>query len=299
MQILSDIAELRAALHKLRAGNGLAAPRSMGFVPTMGALHAGHRSLVQIARQRCQIVVASIFVNPTQFAPNEDFSRYPRTLTEDCQMLEAEGTDLVFTPTADVMYPPGASTFIEVEGVSERLDGASRPGHFRGVATVVAKLFHLVQPDFAFFGQKDAAQVAVLRQMVRDLDFPIEMIVCPTVREPDGLAMSSRNRYLSPEERQQALSLSRALEEAQRLAADGEYSAANLLKAMAATLQQEPAVRMDYLTVVDPDTLLPLQDVSAGGLLAIAAYVGSTRLIDNVLLTSSPGNAGMSSQNKS
>src|SRR5665213_3600498 len=195
MQILSDIAELRVALRKLLAGCGPVDSRRVGFVPTMGALHAGHRSLVQAARKRCKIVVASIFVNPTQFSPNEDFSRYPRTLAEDCQMLKAEGVDLLFTPSADAMYPPGVSTFVEVEGVSERLDGASRPGHFRGVATVVAKLFHLVQPDCAFFGQKDAAQVAVLRQMVRDLDFPIEMVICPTVREIDGLAMSSRNRY--------------------------------------------------------------------------------------------------------
>ena len=182
-------------------------PCSVGFVPTMGALHAGHRSLVQAARQRCEIVVVSIFVNPTQFGPNEDFSRYPRTLEQDCQMLQAEGVDVVFTPTAEAMYPAGASTFVDVEGVSDRLDGASRPGHFRGVATVVAKLFHIVQPDFAFFGQKDAAQVAVLRKMVRDLDFPLEIVVCPTVREPDGLAMSSRNRYLSAEERRQALTL--------------------------------------------------------------------------------------------
>jgi len=284
MQILSDIPKLQAALRKLRTAGGLAVPGSVGFVPTMGALHAGHRSLVQAARKRCKVVVASIFVNPTQFAPHEDFSRYPRTLDEDCQMLEAEGTDLLFTPTADAMYPPGASTFVEVEGVSERLDGASRLGHFRGVATVVAKLFHLVQPDCAFFGQKDAAQVAVLRKMVRDLDFPVEMVICPTVRELDGLAMSSRNRYLSPEDRRQALSLSRALAAAQKLAAIGEFDAANLLEAMSATLQQEPAVRVDYLAVVDPDTLLPLQDVSAGALLAIAAYVGSTRLIDNILL---------------
>jgi pantoate--beta-alanine ligase len=284
MQILSDIPKLRAALRKLRAASSLAVSGSVGFVPTMGALHAGHRSLMEAARQRCQIVVASIFVNPTQFAPNEDFSRYPRTLAEDCQMLKAEGVDLLFTPSPDAMYPPGASTFVEVEGVSERLDGASRPGHFRGVATVVAKLFHLVQPDYAFFGQKDAAQVAVLRKMVRDLDFPIEMVICPTVREIDGLAMSSRNRYLSTEERRQALSLSRALAAAQKLSAKGESGAANLLEAMSATLHQEPAVRVDYLAIVDPDTLLPLQDVSAGALLAIAAYVGSTRLIDNILL---------------
>ena len=278
MRILSSISEIRTALSELR-GKG-----SVGFVPTMGALHAGHRSLVQAARQRCDVAVVSIFVNPTQFALNEDFSRYPRTLDDDCRMLEGEGVDLVFTPTADMMYPPGASTFIEVAGISERLDGASRPGHFRGVATIVAKFFHIVQPDFAFFGQKDAAQIAVLRQMVRDLNLPVEMVVCPTVRESDGLAMSSRNRYLSVVERKQALALFRALEAAHALAEQGEHCTATLLQAMASRLQDEPAVRVDYVAAVDPDTLLPLEDVRSGVLLAIAAYVGSTRLVDNVLL---------------
>ncbi|MHB1744799.1 MAG: pantoate--beta-alanine ligase [Acidobacteriaceae bacterium] len=299
MQILSDIAELRTTLRQLRSGSERATPRCVGFVPTMGALHAGHRSLVQAARQRCDIVVASIFVNPTQFAPHEDFSRYPRTLAEDCQMLEAEGVDVVFTPTAEAMYPPGASTFVEVEGVSDRLDGASRPGHFRGVATVVAKLFHSVQPDLAFFGQKDAAQVAVLRKMVRDLDFPLEIIVCPTVREPDGLAMSSRNRYLSAVERRQALTLSRALHAAEIQVTRGEHRATALLETMRATLHEEPAVRVDYIAVVDPDTLLPVDDVGAGALLAIAAYVASTRLIDNVLLSAATGNTGVPGKKKS
>ena len=278
MQILSGIPAIRAALRDLRVRG------SVGFVPTMGALHAGHRSLMQSARSQCAVAVASIFVNPTQFAPNEDFGRYPRTLDQDCQMLEAEGVDLVFTPTADEMYPPGASTFVEVPGVSGRLDGASRPGHFRGVATIVAKLFHIVQPDFAFFGQKDAAQVAVLRRMIRDLILPVEMVVSPTVREPDGLAMSSRNRYLSPIEHQQALSLYRALTAAQALAQSGEHRAAILSQAITASLRSESAVRADYIAVVDPDTLLPLEDTRSGALLAVAAYVGSTRLIDNILL---------------
>ncbi|MFZ0516263.1 MAG: pantoate--beta-alanine ligase [Acidobacteriaceae bacterium] len=299
MQILSDIKELRERLRQLRAGREQSTPRSVGFVPTMGALHAGHRSLVQAARQRCDIVVVSIFVNPTQFGPNEDFSRYPRTLEQDCQMIEAESVDVVFTPTAEIMYPSGASTFVEVEGVSDRLDGASRPGHFRGVATVVAKLFHIVQPDFSFFGQKDAAQVAVLRKMVRDLDFPLEIVVCPTVREPDGLAMSSRNRYLSAEERRQALTLSRALHAAEAHAARGERRAAALLQTMRAALQEEPAIRVDYIAIVDPDTLLPIDDVDGGGLLAIAAYVGNTRLIDNVLLPAATGNAIVAGKEKS
>ena len=301
MQILSDITELRERLRQLRAGREQSTPRSVGFVPTMGALHAGHRSLVQAARQRCDIVVVSIFVNPTQFGPNEDFTRYPRTLEQDCQMLEAENVDIVFTPTAEIMYPSGASTFVDVDGVSDRLDGASRPGHFRGVATVVAKLFHIVQPDFSFFGQKDAAQVAVLRKMVRDLDFPLEIVVCPTVREPDGLAMSSRNRYLSAEERRQALTLSRALHEAEAHVRGGVAlaTASALLQTMRAALQEEPAIRVDYVAIVDPDTLLPIDSLGAGGLLAIAAYVGKTRLIDNVLLASATGNATVPSQKKS
>jgi pantoate--beta-alanine ligase len=299
MQIFSDISGLRATLRQLRSGGDQSAPRTIGFIPTMGALHAGHRSLVQAARQRCDIVVASIFVNPTQFGPNEDFRRYPRTLEQDCRMLEAEGVDVVFTPTTEAMYPPGASTFVDVEGVSGRLDGASRRGHFRGVATVVAKLFHIVQPDFSFFGQKDAAQVAVLRKMVRDLDFPLEIIVCPTVREHDGLAMSSRNRYLSAEERRQALALSRALHAAEMQATRGEHRAFALLQTVRASLQQEPAIRVDYIAVVDPDTLLPIDAVDAGGLLAIAAYVGNTRLIDNVLLASAAGNASVPGEKKS
>ena len=299
MQILSDITELRDDFAPTARRQRAVNRPQRRFVPTMGALHAGHRSLVQAARQRCDIVVVSIFVNPTQFGPNEDFSRYPRTLEQDCQMIEAESVDVVFTPTAEIMYPSGASTFVEVEGVSDRLDGASRPGHFRGVATVVAKLFHIVQPDFSFFGQKDAAQVAVLRKMVRDLDFPLEIVVCPTVREPDGLAMSSRNRYLSAEERRQALTLSRALHAAEAHAARGERRAAALLQTMRAALQEEPAIRVDYIAIVDPDTLLPIDDVDGGGLLAIAAYVGNTRLIDNVLLPAATGNAIVAGKEKS
>ena len=206
MQVLSTIQEMRAAGRSVRQRG-----QSLGFVPTMGALHTGHISLVRAASAQCDVVAASIFVNPTQIGPNEDFSKYPRTFEQDRALLEAEGVALVFAPTPEEMYPSGASTFVEVEGISDRLDGVSRPGHFRGVATVVAKLFHLVAPDKAFFGQKDAAQVAVLRRMVRDLNFDLELIVCPSVREPDGLALSSRNRYLSAQERARALVLSRAL----------------------------------------------------------------------------------------
>ncbi len=279
MQIVRTLAETRAAVQALRAEKG-----SIGFVPTMGALHAGHRSLVQAARARCGAVAVSIFVNPTQFGPNEDFNRYPRTFAEDCEALREEEVDLLFAPEVATMYPADAVTVVRVEGLRDRLDGASRPGHFDGVVTVVAKLFQIVQPDAAFFGQKDAAQVAVLRRMVRDLHLPVEMAICPTVREADGLAMSSRNRYLSPEERRHALTLWRALQVAEALVKNGERQAERLLEAMRAVFAAVPEVRVDYLAVVDADTLLPVQDVRAGALLAVAAYVGTTRLIDNLLL---------------
>ena len=278
MQTVSSIVDLRAALAALRSRG------PVGFVPTMGALHAGHRSLVEFSRAQCAVTAVSIFVNPTQFGPNEDFSRYPRTLEADLAMLESAGVDVVFTPTPEMMYPTGASTRIDVGEVGNRLDGASRPGHFLGVATVVAKLFHLVQPQFAYFGQKDAAQVAVLRQMVRDLNVPVELVVCPIVREPDGLAMSSRNRYLSPQERRTALALSRALAAGQALANSGEVQSGNLQRAMEAVLLDEPGVKIDYVAVVDWKTLLPVETVESGALLAVAAWVGTTRLIDNAVL---------------
>jgi pantoate--beta-alanine ligase len=280
LQIAHTIAEMRAALRELRA-RGL----TIGLVPTMGALHEGHLSLARAAQAACDAVVVSIFVNPTQFGPHEDFAKYPRTFEADCAALEHEGVVLVFAPSAEEMYATGASTFVDVEGVSERLDGASRPGHFRGVATVVAKLFHIVGPDKAFFGQKDAAQVAVLRKMVRDLNFPLELVVCPIVREPDGLAMSSRNRYLSAVERRQALVLHRALDEVSRRAAGGVTQAQDLIDAAMAVLASEPQVRVDYCRVVDPGTLEDIADVRQGALVAIAAFVGTTRLIDNVLLS--------------
>lgn len=280
MRVLSGIEEIRAVVQELR-------PRgAVGLVPTMGALHEGHRSLLRAARGTCASVVASIFVNPTQFSPQEDFSRYPRPIDDDLRMMEAEGVDLVFTPATEAMFPPGAATFVEVGELGKRLDGATRPGHFRGVATVVAKLLNVMQPDRAFFGQKDAAQLAVLRQMVRDLNFPVELVACPIIRELDGLAMSSRNGYLSPDEWRQALVLSRALQAGLALAESGERRAALIRKAMADVLQQEPAVRVDYVVMVDPDTLLPLEDARPGALLAVAAYVGKARLIDNMLVPS-------------
>lgn len=250
----------------------------------MGALHEGHLSLVRAARASCDAVAASIFVNPTQFGPNEDLAKYPRTFDRDRELLEREGVELLFAPSVEEMYPAGAVTWVTVERLSDKLDGRSRPGHFRGVATVVAKLFHVVEPDAAFFGQKDAAQVAVIRRMVRDLNLPVQIMVCPIVREPDGLAMSSRNAYLNPEQRKQALILHRSLARMQELADAGERNAGKLMAAGREELAREKSVRLDYLEIVDPDTLDPLPDISGGALAAVAAFVGSTRLIDNILL---------------
>lgn len=285
MQILKTVAELRdwsrAARH---------AGQSVGLVPTMGALHEGHRSLVQRARQENAAIVVSLFVNPTQFGPNEDFSRYPRTFAEDCALLEAENVDVLFAPDPAEIYKPGSATFVEVEGLSNRLDGASRPGHFRGVATVVAKLFIAAEPDRAYFGQKDAAQVAVLRRMTADLDLPVELVICPIVRESDGLALSSRNRYLSTEQRQQALVLRRALASVELAFAGGEQSAQKMIDLAQAEFALEPAARVDYIAAVNWATLLPVEQAARGTLFAVAAYFGSekekpTRLIDNVILS--------------
>ncbi len=279
MLVLHTIAETRTACARIRQTG-----RTLGLVPTMGALHQGHLSLVQAAQASCDAVVVSIFVNPTQFGPKEDFASYPRTLEEDCRTLEAAGVDMVFAPSVQEMYPIGASTIVEVEGLSDRLDGASRPGHFRGVATVVAKLFNIFTPERAFFGQKDAAQVAVLRKMVRDLRFGVQLEVCPIVREPDGLAMSSRNRNLSIEQRRQALVLSRALLAVQQKARSGERESAKLLAEALRVLAGEPAAQVDYCRIVDPDTLEDIAEVGNGALVAVAARVGTTRLIDNLLL---------------
>jgi pantoate--beta-alanine ligase len=276
MRIETTIAGLRAARRELKS--------SLGLVPTMGALHEGHLSLVRAAKASCDAVAVSIFVNPTQFAPNEDFSKYPRTFERDCALLESEGVDLLFAPGPEEMYPPGATTRINVGSVGDRLDGASRPGHFLGVATIVAKLFHVFAPQRAFFGQKDAVQVAVLRQMVRDLDFDLELVVGPIVRDADGLALSSRNQYLSVEERKQALVLSRALAAGARMYEAGDPDSSAIIGAAAAVMASEPTVRLDYLALVDRDTLLPVETAATGTMLAVAAIVGTTRLIDNVIL---------------
>ena len=260
------------------------AGKRIGLVPTMGALHEGHLSLVRIAKAQSDFVVVSLFVNPLQFGPKEDLAKYPRSFERDCEMLQREGTDLLFAPTVAEMYPTPAVTYVNVESLSERLDGQSRPGHFRGVTTVVSKLFHIAEPDIAVFGQKDAAQVAIIKRMVRDLNMPVEIVVAPIIREPDGLAMSSRNAYLDPQQRQQALVLSRTLRAVEERFEKGERSAERLIAAGLEILQQEPAARLDHLSVVDPESLEPITNVASRALVAVAAYVGSTRLIDNVVI---------------
>jgi pantoate--beta-alanine ligase len=279
MQIIEMISNMRQLCAELQATKG-----TLGFVPTMGALHEGHLSLVRRARSECPVVVASIFVNPLQFGPNEDFAKYPRTFEDDCKQLVAEGVTLLFAPTTAEMYPHDAVTRISVEGIGDRLDGASRPGHFTGVATVVAKLFHAVQPDRAYFGQKDAAQLAVLRQMVKDLNFPLEIVGCPIIRDPDGLALSSRNKYLDPTERKQSLALSRTLLAMEQWIANGERNSETLLRQGMSELHKQDGVKVDYLAIVDAKTLLPVPSVDRGALIAVAAWIGKTRLIDNFLV---------------
>lgn len=266
--------------------NARAQAKRLGLVPTMGALHEGHLSLVRTATAQCDVVAVSLFVNPTQFGPSEDLARYPRPFERDRELLEKEGVAILFAPSAEEMYPAGASTWVEVEGLSKKLDGRSRPGHFRGVTTVVSKLFHILEPDAAFFGQKDAAQLAVIRRMVLDLNFPVEIVGCPIVREPDGLAMSSRNAYLNPEERQRALVLRNSLKSVEARFREGERSAAKLIAAAREIFAHEPQVRLDYFEIVDPETLDPVELISERALVAVAAYVGTTRLIDNVVLLS-------------
>jgi pantoate--beta-alanine ligase len=264
-----------------------AAGESVGLVPTMGALHAGHLSLVARATQECRRTVVTIFVNPTQFGPNEDFSRYPRQLENDLALLSPMGADLVFVPTTEEMYPAGHATFVDVGAITRVWEGAIRPGHFRGVATIVLKLFNLAPADRAYFGQKDYQQSVVIRRMVADLNVPIEIRVCPTVREPDGLAMSSRNAYLSADDRRRALVLSRSL----RLAADrvrqGERDAQPIAAEMRKMIESAPSVRLDYATLVDPDTLEEVSRVAGTVVALVAAGVGPTRLIDNEVINAS------------
>jgi pantoate--beta-alanine ligase len=279
MKTLRTVAELRQWSREQKLSG-----KSVGMVPTMGALHAGHASLIRAAAASCGAVAVSVFVNPTQFGPSEDYAEYPRSLEADCALAEAAGAHVVFAPSVEELYPAGAATFVEVAGLSNRLDGASRPGHFRGVATVVSKLLIASEADRGFFGQKDAAQVAVLRRMVADLRLATEIVVCPIVREADGLALSSRNVYLSTAERKQALALSRAVHKVEALATGGERHSNTLIEAARQILAAEATIRVDYIVLVDWATLEPVEIAVEGTLFALAAWVGATRLIDNAIL---------------
>ena len=270
------ISELRQAVRPL--------PAPIGLVPTMGYLHEGHLSLVRRATAECRSVVVSIFVNPTQFGQNEDLEQYPRDEARDVALLESEGVDLVWLPTTEVMYPPGYQTWVTVEDLTKPLEGTLRPTHFRGVTTVVAKLFNAVGPDRAYFGQKDAQQAVVIQRMVQDLEFPIEVVVCPIVREPDGLAMSSRNKYLNPEEREAASVLYRSLEAARFAYRSGERDADALREIVAEGIINEPLARLQYVSCADPESLQEIEGEVDTGLLSLAAYFGDTRLIDNTIL---------------
>lgn len=276
MIVATTLEELRTARRLLDT--------PLGFAPTMGYLHAGHISLASRARDECASVAVSIFVNPTQFGPTEDLAKYPRDLERDLKMLEAADVDLVWTPTPEIMYPGGYQTWVEVEKVSLPLEGAQRPGHFRGVTTVVSKLFNAVQPQRAYFGQKDAQQAAVIRKMTRDLNFPIEIVVCPIVREPDGLAMSSRNAYLTPEQRQAAPILYRSLLAAQSAYEKGERSAGTLRTVVKDAIGTERHAQLQYVSCADHESLEELDQVTGKALLSLAAYFGKTRLIDNLVL---------------
>lgn len=276
MRVIDGLSELRAACTDL--------PRPLGLVPTMGYLHEGHLSLVRAAQERAASVGVSIFVNPTQFGPDDDFDSYPRDRERDLELLQDEAVDVVWTPTQGELYPPGFQTWVQVEQVTQPLEGAQRPGHFRGVTTVVSKLFHAFQPDLACFGQKDAQQVVVIARMVRDLNFPLEVVVCPIVREPDGLAMSSRNTYLNPAQRQAATVLYRALSAAAQEYKRGERRADSLRRAMTEVLAEEPLADPEYVSLADPATLEERHGQIEDGLLSLAVNVGKTRLIDNMLL---------------
>jgi len=276
MEVVKTIADIKRLRIKLS--------EPVGFVPTMGYLHEGHLSLVRQAGAENQSLVVSIFVNPTQFGPREDFDRYPRDLKRDLALLEKEGVDLVFMPSVDEMYPPQFDSWVEVDKLTRRLEGASRPGHLRGVTTVVAKLFNIVQPTRAYFGQKDAQQAIVIKKMVADLNMNLEVVTLPTVREPDGLAMSSRNSYLSPEERQAATVLYRSLMLASGLWSKGERDAQKLRNEMVKLIKKEPLATIDYISIANPETLDELYEVKPPALVSLAVKIGSTRLIDNVVL---------------
>jgi pantoate--beta-alanine ligase len=287
MEIITSRERMSSTARKIHEQN-----RTVGLVPTMGALHKGHLSLIRAARARCDTVVVSIFVNPTQFGPGEDFEAYPRDLTTDAAMLAECEVDYIFAPTVEEIYPPGFSTFVTVEGLSNELEGASRPGHFRGVATVVTILLNVVQPDFAFFGQKDAQQSVIIKRIARDFAFDTEIIVLPIVREESGLAMSSRNDYMDQSQREAATVLNRALASARKAFEAGEHNAGRLIELVRSTIEKEPLARIDYVNVNDAMTLEKLDEIDdQPALLSLAVFIGNTRLIDNVVLGESKKNA--------
>jgi len=277
MKVVSSVAGMKALARQWKREG-----KSIGFVPTMGYLHEGHLSLVRESKKRADVTVVSIFVNPAQFGPNEDFKKYPRDLEKDSAYLEKGGVDCLFYPDAAEIYPPGYRTYVEVHGLQDRLCGKSRPGHFRGVATVVLKLFDIVGPDLAFFGAKDAQQVLIIEKMAADLDLGTEVVTCPLVRDPDGLALSSRNAYLSSEERKASLVLSRSLRWAERAISAGERDAAKVIAGIRSLIEAEPLARVDYVEAVDPLDLDSVAEVRGDVLIALAVFVGSTRLIDNI-----------------
>ena len=279
MQLIKTISEARRIVGQVRCDG-----RKVGLVPTMGALHAGHMSLIQAARQACDFVVVTIFVNPTQFGAGEDLGKYPRDLERDSEMCRLAGADMIFAPDPEQMYPDEPVTWVNVEGLTEGLCGQSRLGHFRGVTTVCAKLFNIIRADIAFFGQKDAQQVIVIKRMVADLNIPLRIAVCPTVRDPDGLAISSRNQYLSPEERKDALLLYAALQECRRMIDGGCRSCPELIGAMHKVLGQSPRIVPDYVSIVDTETLKNIEAIDQNALVAVAVKVGATRLIDNIIV---------------
>ena len=279
MKVIKSIPALKSAVRRWKSKN-----RTIGFVPTMGYLHEGHLSLVRASKKKADVTVVSIFVNPMQFGPKEDFKTYPRDFERDAGLLEKEGIAVLFYPDAEEMYPGGYKTYVEVHDLQDKLCGRSRPGHFRGVSTVVLKLFNIVRPDYAFFGQKDAQQAIILRRMARDLDLDVHVEIMPIVREADGLAMSSRNTYLGPDERKAGLSLSRSLRQAKMRIDAGERRPAVILGAMKEMIAAEPLARIDYIEAVDMETLEPVKEISEGTLIALAVFIGKTRLIDNMIV---------------
>jgi pantoate--beta-alanine ligase len=279
MNIIKSITEMKLWVQRFHRES-----KTIGFVPTMGYFHEGHLNLMRAAKQQCDTVVVSIYVNPTQFGPNEDFNKYPRDLDRDFKLAEGVGVEAVFVPADKEMYPEGYKTYIQVESLSGKLCGKSRPGHFRGVATIVSKFLNIIQPDMLYLGQKDAQQAILLRKMVIDLNLNTTVVVVPTTREPDGLAMSSRNKYLSPEERQQAKVLNQSLQLANSMLSHGEKDTAIIIAAMQDLIMQQPSAKIDYISIVNPETLEDVQTIDKQALIALAVYIGKTRLIDNILL---------------